>query len=596
MSKKTPIKYTSRSFDSIKQDLVDHARRYYPDNYNDFNDSSFGSLMLDAVAYVGDVMSFYLDYQVNESYLETALEPSNIRRLARNMGYSYIGAPTAYGTATFYVLIPAAASGLGPDLNYVPVIRNGSKFKSTGGEVFTLTEDVNFADSKNETIAARFDNTTGKPTFYAIRAHGQVKSGNLFVVEEEVGAFERNRKIRVGDTFINSIQSVTDSEGHTYYQVNNLAQDVIYIEQENPSAATDNVRSIMKPFKVPRRFVVEQNNDGTFLQFGFGSDSETTVENIADPSTVALQMTGKNYISDSSFDPNKLLNTNKLGISPSNTTLKIIYGRNQTTNVGVAIGQLSRVESVRHYFSTTALDSSISQDVISSLEITNEEVISAETRLPTAEETKIRAYGAQAAQNRAVTKNDYEALAYLMPKSFGSVKRVSVVNDPSSASRKLSLYVVSEDGNGNLELANDVVKTNLKVWLNNNRMLNDAIEITDVKIVNLGMDYVITVDPNFDKFGVLSTVTDTIKSNFLNQKMFIGEPLYISKLFQLINNVPGVIDTKKIVFSVKNTAGYSTININVDDLYSEDGSYLIAPKNVVFEIKYPNTDIRGSVQ
>ncbi len=596
MSKKTPIKYTSRSFESIKQDLVDHAKRYYPENYNDFNDSSFGSMMLDAVAYVGDVMSFYLDYQVNESYLETALEPANIRRLARNMGYNYIGAPAAFGTATFYILVPAATSGLGPDTSYIPVIRNGSRFKSTGGEIFTLTEDVNFADSKNETIAARFDNSTGKPTFYAIRAHGQVKSGNLFVTEVEIGAFERNRKVRVGDSFINSIQSVTDSEGHVYYQVNNLAQDVIYIEQENPSAVTDNVRSIMKPFKVPRRFVVEQDNDGTHLQFGFGSDSETTVENIADPSTVALQMTGKNYISDSSFDPNKLLNTNKLGISPSNTTLKIGYGRNQTTNVGVAVGQLSRVERIRHYFPNTGLTNSITQDVLVSIEITNEEVISAETRLPTSEETKIRAYGAQAAQNRAVTKNDYEALAYLMPKNFGSVKRASIVNDPSSASRKLSLYVVSEDANGNLELANTIVKTNLKVWLNNNRMLNDAIEITDVKIVNVGMDYIITVDSNYDKFGVLSSVNKSIKTNFLNQKMFIGEPLYISKLYQLINNVPGVVDTKKIVFSVKNSSGYSAINIDIDDLYSEDGSYLAAPKNVIFEIKYPNTDIRGSVQ
>ena len=596
MSKTTPIKYTSRNFESIKQDLVDHAKRYYPDNFNDFNESSFGSLMLDAVAYVGDVMSFYLDYQINESYLETALEPSNIRRLARNMGYSYIGAPAAFGTATFFILVPAATSGLGPDLNYVPTILNGSRFRSTGGEIFSLTEDVNFGDNKNETVAARFNNTTGKPSFYAIKAHGQVKSGDLFVTEVDVGAFERNRRIRVGDVFINSIRSVTDSEGHVYYQVNNLSQDVIYIESVNANATTDRARSIMKPFKVPRRFVVEQDSSGTFLQFGFGSDSEVTVENIADPSTVVLQMESKNYISDSSFDPNKLLNTNKLGVSPSNTTLRIVYGRNSKSNISVGIGQLSRVENVRHIFGTNNLTNSISNDVIASLEVTNEDIIAAETRLPTTEETKIRAYGAQAAQNRAVTKNDYEALAYLMPRNFGSVKRASIVNDPSSASRKLSLYVVSEDANGNLVLASNVVKTNLKVWLNNNRMLNDSIEITDVKIVNLGMDYTITVDPNFDKFGVLSAVNDMIKNNFLNQKFFIGEPLYISKLYQMINGVSGVIDTKRVVFSVLNTGRHSSVSVNIDDLYSADGSVLQAPKNVIFEIKFPDTDVRGSVQ
>ena len=596
MSKTTPIKYTSRNFESIKQDLVDHAKRYYPDNFNDFNESSFGSLMLDAVAYVGDVMSFYLDYQINESYLETALEPNNIRRLARNMGYNYIGSPAAFGTATFFILVPAATSGLGPDLNYVPTILNGSRFRSTGGEIFSLTEDVNFGDNKNETVAARFNNTTGKPSFYAIKAHGQVKSGDLFVTEVDVGAFERNRRIRVGDVFINSIRSVTDSEGHVYYQVNNLSQDVIYIESVNANATTDRARSIMKPFKVPRRFVVEQDSSGTFLQFGFGSDSEVTVENIADPSTVVLQMESKNYISDSSFDPNKLLNTNKLGVSPSNTTLRIVYGRNSKSNISVGIGQLSRVENVRHIFGTNNLTNSISNDVIASLEVTNEDIIAAETRLPTTEETKIRAYGAQAAQNRAVTKNDYEALAYLMPRNFGSVKRASIVNDPSSASRKLSLYVVSEDANGNLVLASNVVKTNLKVWLNNNRMLNDSIEITDVKIVNLGMDYTITVDPNFDKFGVLSAVNDMIKNNFLNQKFFIGEPLYISKLYQMINGVSGVIDTKRVVFSVLNTGRHSSVSVNIDDLYSADGSVLQAPKNVIFEIKFPDTDVRGSVQ
>ena len=107
MSKKRIIDYTSRDFNSIKQDLVEHAKRYYPENYKDFNKSSFGSMMLDAVSYVGDMLSFYLDYQVNESMLDTALEQANVRRIANRYGYKYYGTPAAYGTATFYVLVPA---------------------------------------------------------------------------------------------------------------------------------------------------------------------------------------------------------------------------------------------------------------------------------------------------------------------------------------------------------------------------------------------------------------------------------------------------------------------------------------------------------
>ena len=138
MSKKK-INYTSKDFDSIKLDLLGHARRYYPDNYKDFNNSSFGSMMLDAVAYVGDIMSFYLDYQVNESFLETALDSENVRRLAKRYGYKYLGNPAAYGTATFYVIVPAASSGLGPDLNYVPIIKTGTGVQSTSGVNFLLT-------------------------------------------------------------------------------------------------------------------------------------------------------------------------------------------------------------------------------------------------------------------------------------------------------------------------------------------------------------------------------------------------------------------------------------------------------------------------
>jgi hypothetical protein len=596
MSKKTPIKYTSRDFNSIKQDLVEHAKRYYPENYNDFNESSFGSMMLDAVSYVGDIMSFYLDYQVNESFLETALEPNNVRRLARRYGYKYVGAPAAFGTATFYVLIPAATSGLGPDRNYIPVMRTGSKFKSSGGEIFLLTEDVDFADAKNETVAARFNDNTGKPTYYAIRAHGQVRSGTFYSSEIPVGTFERNRKVYVGDVFVNSIESVVDSEGHPYYQVDALSQDVVYVEVVNQTAQADGVPSIMKPFKVPRRYIVIQDDSGTWLQFGFGSDSEETVQNIADPSSVALKMTGKNYITDSSFDPNDLLDTGKLGVSPADTTLKVIYGRNATTNIGVSATQLNAVVNMKYSFPNTGLSSALKTGVISSLEVTNDEAITSETRLPSPEETKIRAYGAHASQNRAVTRNDYEALVYLMPKKFGSIKRASVVNDPSSASRKLSLYVISDDGNDNFATTNSAVKNNLKVWLNKNRMLNDAVEIVDAKIINLAFDYTVTVDPSYDKYGVMAAVNKKIQSDFLNEKMFIGEPLYISKLYQLINGVSGVIDTKSIKFNTKHSGQYSSVTVNINDLYSNDGSYLKAPKNVVFEIKFPSTDIRGSVQ
>jgi hypothetical protein len=170
-NKKPLIRYTDRDFDSIKKSLVEHAKRFYPDQYNDFNDSSFGSMVFDAVAYVGDIMSFYLDFQVNESFLETALQYNNVRKIAEQMGYKYYGRPSSYGTATFYISVPSNILGSGPNTEYIPILKKGSQF-SAGNANFILLEDVDFNKNNIEQVASKFDDTTGKPSEYALRSYG----------------------------------------------------------------------------------------------------------------------------------------------------------------------------------------------------------------------------------------------------------------------------------------------------------------------------------------------------------------------------------------------------------------------------------------
>ena len=140
--KKSPINFTSREYDSIRSELVKHAKRYYPDSFRDFSEASFGALMLDSVAYIGDQLSFYLDYQANESFLDTATEYNNIIKIARQMGYKFRGRPSSSGEATFYILVPANSLGLGPDSRYMPVLKKGSEFVSTSGVPFILNEDL----------------------------------------------------------------------------------------------------------------------------------------------------------------------------------------------------------------------------------------------------------------------------------------------------------------------------------------------------------------------------------------------------------------------------------------------------------------------
>jgi hypothetical protein len=223
--KKTPIKYTSRDFESIREDIIEHAKRFYPDQWKDFSKSTINSLLVDSVAYVGDVLSFYLDYQANESFLDTSIEFNNVRKHARALGFKYAGASSTYGIASLFCLVPANSDGTAPDLDYMPILRKGATFSSANGGNFLLTEDVDFGDLKNEVVAARFNDSTGATTFFAVRTFGQISSGVLSraTVDLTNSAFERFRRVRIGGDDVVEIISVVDTDGNKYYEVDNLS-------------------------------------------------------------------------------------------------------------------------------------------------------------------------------------------------------------------------------------------------------------------------------------------------------------------------------------------------------------------------------------
>ena len=593
-NKKVLVNYTNKDFNSIKRNLEEHARRYYPDSYRDFSENSFGSFVLDAVSYVGDMLSFYIDYQVNESFLETAIEYENVRKHTRNSGIKTTSRPSAYGIATFYVIVPAANTGLGPDIELVPILKAGSEVQSASGTSFVLIEDVDFGNPKNEVVAARFNESTGKPTDYAIRSHGQIKSTVTYRVEIEVGNLEKFKRVRVGNGTISEIKSVRDSEGHDYYEVEHLSQDVVYVNTTNPSAKTDGVPEIIKPKIVPRRYVMIQDESGTYLQFGHGTEEAIVSTDIAEPNQVSLKMSGKPYITDYAFDPSMLLDSNTLGVAPSNTTLTVIYEENSSDSINVAAGGISTISTFGMDFPRDAGNRQTLQvNVRSSLEVSNDKPIVGSTSVPSSDELRYMTYASRSSQMRSVTKNDYEAHIYMMPAKFGSIKRASVINDPSSTNRRLSIYVISEDENNNLIETNNTIKQNIVQWLNKNKMLNDNIDIYNAKIVNLGFNFEIIVDPTKDKSTILNSVQQRLRSE-LSQKMYIGEPFYLTKIFNIINKVDGVVDTLKVTPVIKTGTNYSAASVGLDDVKSMDGTYLRAPKNVIYEIKNFNTDIRGS--
>lgn len=596
-NKNIPIKYTSRDFESIKKDLIEHAKRYYPENYNDFSEASFGSLMLDSVSYIGDVLSYYLDYAVNESFIDTAVEFGNVRRHAKNNGYNYAGVPVSSGIVTLFVLVPSIQSGLAPNLSYAPILQKGTEFLSETGVTYTLTEDVDFSDMSNDRVAAKSDPLTDITTHFAIRAYGQVVSGKSFrtTIDLSNDTFQKFKRLRIGDNTISEILDVTDTEGNRFYEVDFLSQEVVYVETTNPNAFSDGVRSIMKPYVTARRFVIDQDNTGTYVQFGFGSDNDDDT-GLTDPSSVVMQMYGKDYITNKSFDPTKLLNTDKLGISPQGTILTVTYRKNDGTIVNAGSRTINRIaSSVFRFKNESSLSTSILQDVRDSTEVTNDEPILGSSVDFTIEELRTRSKNYFATQNRAVTKIDYEAIAYNMPSKFGKIKRINAVNNPFATNKELLLYITSVDENGNLIKTNDRTKQNLKTWLNQYNSINDVVRIDDAKIINFRIDFQIVTDNRYDTSGVLSSAITRVR-NLYSDKLYIGEPIYLNDIRNILSKTEGVVDITSVSISnVSSTDGnYSPIQIDFDlELKSNDGTYYKAPKNVVFELRNPEENIKG---
>ncbi len=589
-----PIDYTHREFATIQQDLLEIAERFYPDSFQDFSEASFGSLMIDAVSYVGDQLSFYLDYNVNESFLDTAYQYDNVVRHGSVMGYRFGGRPSTYGKVALYIIVPATSTGIGPDRSYIPVLKRGTTFGTEGSLSFVLTENVNFSDGRNTVVVARVNSTTGTPTHYAIKAYGNVVSGQFGQERISVGAFERYKTVTLNSQNVSEVISVFDAEGNEYFEVDYLVQDMIFKEIANPNFKNDNVPSLIKPTLVSRKFQTSFSRTSVSLQFGSGKLNANDV--VANPQNVAVNVFGKTYTTATTFDPSRLSENESFGIVPTNTTLIVTYRTTNGSRSNVATGKLNNiVASSFEFLEQQALNGSLVSDVQTSLEVSNEEPIVGDVSFPSTAEIKQRVYDTFPTQNRAVTQADYENIVYRMHPKYGSIKRVSVQKDADSQKRNLNMYVISEDTNGKLALCNSAIKNNLKSWINQYRMINDTVDILDPYILNFGLEYIVKPQNMSEKFIVLDRCNAALKKHF-EQPFFIGAPLYISDIYKILKDVVGVLDVVKVKVYSKTGTNYSMASIDINKNISGDGSYLVVPNNAILELKFPKVDIIGKIR
>ena len=345
----------------------------------------------------------------------------------------------------------------------------------------------------------------------------------------------------------------------------------------------------------PRRFSVERHRQGTTLQFGHGTDVEIKNPSVADPSKVILDIYGRDYITDPSFDPARLNSTDKFGIAPSDTTLYITYRTNTAENMNASVGAITGINNPRFEFSNPAsLDSSLLGSIIASVEVANEEPLVGDMSLPSIDELKTQIKSYFASQKRAVTKQDYMSLTYAMPPKFGSIKRCNIVQDINSFKRNLNMYVLAESPDGTLATATSTIKENLITWLNTGKMVNDTIDILDANIVNFGINFAIIGDTEINATELLVNCQTQLQQLYADS-FNIGEPLDVAQIYKTLNRIAGVVDTTDVQIIQKTGINYSDIYLNVEKNISPDGRMILIPFDTILELKFPGSDITGQI-
>lgn len=604
LAQKKTRSYLNRDFESFKVELLRYAKTYYPDQIQDFSDSSLGGMFNDLVSYVGDVMSFYSDHQFNEVNIETAVEPNNIERLVRLSGVKITGASPAQVSVDFSLKVESEIvdGTYRPKEIYLPIIRSGTKIQSNSGVIFELTQDLDFAAKVRNSLIAKVsvDSTdaSGNPSVFKLTRSGLCVSGET--VEENFtipNTFIPFRTITLSQNNISQILRVIDSDLNEYYEVDTLSNDVVYKKVANSSSDASEVPDNMYVVPAPYRFITRTslNNANTTIIFGSGRADTIDDDIIPDPSEVALPLYGdRKTFSKVAIDPNALLNTNSLGVSPVNTTITVRYRAGGGLNHNVAPRSLRTVASLSTKFQLSVPTIKVNA-IRTSVEVNNPEIAVGGEDIPSQEELRNIAINYRNSQSRIVTRQDLIARVYSMPPNFGRVYRVGTRSNPTNPLSSL-LYIVSRNSEGHLVISPDALKTNLSKYLNEFRLTSDAYDIIDAQIINFKFEYSVVIDNNVNKATTISTINRRIE-NYLNIKNFqIDQPIVVSDLLNLILNQDGIISLERYKFT--NLAGnvkdrtYSEIRYNLGS--NTQRGMIIPPAGGIFELKYSDYDIIGN--
>lgn len=611
------IRYLNKDFTTLKNALIEYAKAYYPNSYNDFSTSSPGTMFIDMAAYVGDVLSFYLDNQIQETFLEYAKQTNNLYALAYMLGYRPKVTSAAITTLDVYQQLPASGALYEPDFNYALTIDEGMQVRSNINttQFYYVPNKVifNLSSSIDPTEVSVYTSVGGNPNTYLLKKNIQAISGQVKTTTFTFGAAERFPIRTLAESNIIEIISVSDSNGNRWYEVPYLAQD--YILQPVQNTATNypqlyqeanQVPYILERLDVPKRFVTRFKSP-SLLEFEFGAGVIEASGSVPNPFNVGIGTVNGIDLLNTAYDPTNFVSNNSYGLAPVNTTLTVTYLAGGGASSNVQVNELTNIVSVTSNFTQT-VNPTTGNTIKGTLAVNNSVRGIGGGDGDSDEDLRLNTLATFPSQMRAVTQQDYLGFVLGMPPKFGQVAKAYVTKDSATFAQYLvnepgerdplatSIYLLTFNTLGQFTEPGPALLKNIQTYIGQYRMLTDTIILKSAYIVNIKVSFDIILRPNYTSREVLGYCLEALKLYFDRSKWQINQPIILSEIYTLLDQIAGVQTVQKVeIVNLSGTnAGYSQYSYDIPGA-TLNGVIYPSLDPCIFEVKYPDIDIQGRV-
>jgi hypothetical protein len=612
---KRDIKYLNRDFSDFRNRLIEFSKTYFPNTYNDFSPASPGMMIIEQSSYVGDVLSFYLDNQFQENFIQFAQQINNVYELSYMFGYKPKTTGVAQATVDFYQQLPAKNVGgtIVPDYDYALTINENTTISSAaGGNIPFLLQDkidFSFSSSQDPTEISVYQISGDSPQYYLLKKSRKTISSQINSQTFTFTTPENFTTIEINSSNIVKILDIIDSDGNVWYEVDHLGQEMIYKKIKNTNVNDPNnvldsgeVPYLLSLEKVQRRFSTRFTSAGTLqIQFGSGTAIDNDEDIIPNPNNVGLGLLTQQSKLTSAYSPTNFLYTDTYGIAPSNTTLTVRYltGGGVTSNVDA--NTLTSINTTNVNFNQINLNATTANYIFRSLSSNNPEAASGGRAGDTVEEIRQNTLALVSSQKRSVTADDYLVRALSMPSEYGAISKAFIeqpklTDNQVSTIETLNLYCLTQNAQGHFSQPSNAVKQNLRTYLSQNRIIGDNIEIRDAFIINIAVNFEIIVLPEYNNNEVLLRCINLLIDYFSRDKWQLNQPILLRDIYINLDRIRGVQTVKNVKITNKagTTMGYSQYSYDIDGATQNQVIYPSLDPSI-FEVKFPQTDIKGKV-